>query len=173
MRMAYTIAPGKGDTDLLLYGVARRVLAQGLRVCGAVQVNSETCNGGLCDMDVKIMPDGPSIRISQNLGPSAKGCRLDPEALENAVGLVSAELQKGADLLIVNKFGKHEAGGRGFRPVIAEALGLDIPVLVGMNALNLEAFHEFSGDLAQSLAATEQSLMEWFDQQRRLVSVTA
>ena len=28
----------------------------------------------------------------------------------------------GADVLIVNKFGKHEAEGRGFRMVVAEAL---------------------------------------------------
>ncbi|MDW3221738.1 MAG: DUF2478 domain-containing protein [Paracoccaceae bacterium] len=167
------MAPGKGDTDLLLFGFARRVLAQGLRVCGAVQENSETCGSGLCDMDVKIMPGGPIIRISQNLGPAAKGCRLDPDALENAVGLVSTELQKGADLLIVNKFGKHEAGGRGFRPVIAEALSLDVPVLVGLNALNLSAFDEFTGDLAQPLDATETALMEWFDQQGRAVTATA
>ncbi|WP_299737307.1 DUF2478 domain-containing protein [uncultured Roseobacter sp.] len=165
MRIAYTIAPGKGDTDQLLYGFARKALTRGHRLCGAVQVNTETCDGGLCDMDVKLLPDGPVIRISQSLGPSATGCRLDPEALEQAVGLVSTEVAKGADLLIVNKFGKHEAAGRGFRPVIAEALSLDIPVLVGLNALNKAAFMEFTGDLAQALPADEAALTAWFDAQ--------
>ncbi|MEX5726690.1 hypothetical protein Ga0609869_000043 [Rhodovulum iodosum] len=52
-------------------------------------------------------------------------CRLDPAALETAVGLVAAGLSSGADLLIVNKFGKHEAAGRGFRYVVAEAVAMD------------------------------------------------
>lgn len=163
MDIAYTIAPGKGDTDLLLHGFARSLMAQGIRVCGAVQVNSESCGTGLCDMDVKVLPTGPEIRISQNLGPAARGCRLDPDALEQVVGLVSARLHKGANLLIVNKFGKHEAGGRGFRPVIAEALSLGIPVLVGLNTLNLEAFSNFSSGLARCVPPHSSALGAWFE----------
>jgi hypothetical protein len=82
-------------------------------------------------MDVRVLPNGPILRISQNLGSVSKGCRLDPAALEAAVGLVEARLDPNVDLLIINKFGKHEADGRGFRTVIAAALDLEIPVLVG------------------------------------------
>ena len=59
--------------------------------------------------DVRVPPGDPVLRISQALGPSARGCRLDAAALEVAVGLVSTRLAEGADLLILNKFGKHEA----------------------------------------------------------------
>ena len=44
--------------------------------------------------------------------------------------------------MIVNKFGKHEASGRGFRMVIAEAIERNIPVIVGVSALNLGDFKE-------------------------------
>ena len=108
-----------------------------------------------------MLPDGPVIRISQRLGHLSKGCRLDPSALEQAVGLVETRLVKGADCLIINKFGRFEAEGHGFRSVIADALSRDIPVLVGLNRLNAVAFWEFSGDLAVHLPPSETDLLEW------------
>ena len=65
MKIAYTMAPGRGDTDLLLSRVTQRITEMGWRVCGTVQINSERETDGPCDMDVKVLPDGPVIRISQ------------------------------------------------------------------------------------------------------------
>ncbi|WP_029059543.1 DUF2478 domain-containing protein [Stappia stellulata] len=167
MKIAYTMAPGRGDTDLLLFDLSRRLLEKGIRATGVVQINAERDDAGPCDMDVQVLPEGPVIRISQSLGREARGCRLDPAALERAVGLVEARLASGADCLIVNKFGKHEAEGRGFRTAIAEALSADMPVLVGLNALNAEAFHQFSGGPATELPANVEDLVHW------MFSVTA
>lgn len=164
MKLAYTMAQGRGDTDLILERLANDLSARGLRCCGIVQINSERCDAGPCDMDVRVLPDGAVLRISQDLGPQARGCRLDPAALETAVGLVAAGLSSGADLLIVNKFGKHEADGRGFRDVIAEAVAMDIPVLVGLNALNRSAFESFAEGLAIQLLPTPEALVAWVDE---------
>lgn len=161
MHLAYTMAPGRGDTDLVLLRLAKALAARGLRCCGTVQINTDRGDTGPCDMDVQVLPDGPVLRISQDLGRSARGCRLDPAALETAVGLVWASLELGADVLIVNKFGKHEAEGRGFRMVIAEALSKGIPVLVGMNALNLPAFEDFSEGMATGLPCESGALVDW------------
>lgn len=160
MNIAYTMAPGRGDTDALLQTVAQRLMAQGLRCCGTVQINTER-DAGPCDMDVKVLPDGPVLRISQSLGLASQGCRLDPFALEEAVGHVGSRLTTGGDILIVNKFGKHEAEGRGFRPVIAEAIALDMPVIVGVNALNLAALRHFTGSEAVELPPVADRLEEW------------
>ena len=113
---------------------------------------------------MRVLPDGAVLRISQDLGPQARGCRLDPAALETAVAMVAASLSSGADLLIVNKFGKHEAEGRGFRSVIAEAVAMDIPVLVGLNALNRPAFETFAEGLAIQLPPEPEALMAWVDE---------
>ena len=78
MKLAYTMAPGRGDTDLVLERLAADLAARGLRCCGTVQINSERADAGLCNMDVRVLPDGPVLRISQDLGPQARGCRLDP-----------------------------------------------------------------------------------------------
>jgi hypothetical protein len=112
-------------------------------------------------MDVRVLPDGPVLRISQDLGSASKGCRLDPAALETAVGLVEARLGPDVDLLVINKFGKHEAEGRGFRTTIARALDLQIPVLVGVNSLNLSAFMEFAGSEAVRLDPSDDPIYDW------------
>jgi len=161
MNIAFTKAPGKGDTDLILFRLARRLMSDGLRVCGTVQINTERPCDGPCDMDVRVLPDGPVLRISQDLGPGARGCRLDPAVLESAVGLVARSLQTGPDLIIVNKFGKLEAEGGGFRPVIADALAVGIPVLVGLNTLNAAAFQSFAAGLAIELPAEPRALSRW------------
>jgi nucleoside-triphosphatase THEP1 len=163
MNIAYTMAPGRGDTDLLLFSAAQEFATRGYRTCGTVQINTE-CDNHPCDMDVQVLPDGPILRISQSLGRESKGCRLDPSALESAVGLVAERLMAECDVLIVNKFGKHEAEGRGFRTVIAEALARDIPVLVGINSLNLAAFQDFTGPQASQLDPSVEAIVGWLEQ---------
>lgn len=161
MNIAFTTASGTGALDQLLHGVALRLLATGRRPCGVVQVNTERAQGEPCDMDLQVLPEGPVLRISQHLGPGARGCRLEPAALEEAAGRVLAVLAEGPDVLIVNKFGKHEADGRGFRPVIAAALDHDIPVLVGVSPSNLGPFLDFTGEMAVALPPEEAALLDW------------
>jgi len=161
MKIAYTIARGRGGTDLLLAKIADRLMAGGVRAIGAVQINEDREDCQRCDMDLKVLPDGPVFRISQSLGKESRGCRLDPAALEQAVAEVGKGMARGADILIINKFGKHEAGGRGFRETIAEALSLDIPVLVGLNAMNEEAFTEFTGGVARQVEAEVEAVWQW------------
>lgn len=163
MKIAYTMSSRRGGTDKLLSGAAREALARGLRAAGIVQTNTECAPDRPCDMDVAVLPDGPVIRISQSLGPGARGCRLDSQALEEAAGLVAAALERDADLLIINKFGKSEAEGRGLRGIIAEAIARDIPVLVGLNAANESAFESFAGGLAEKLPPEHEALLAWME----------
>lgn len=167
MTLAFVRTIERGLTDLLLAEFANHLQGSGLRLAGVVQTNSDRPGSYHCDMDVRVLPDGKMIRINQVLGEKSRGCRLDPAALEEAVALVEAELHPAPDLLIINKFGKHEAEGRGFRPLIAEALVLGVPVLLGVNGLNQEAFAAFAGEYAQELAADINSLTLWFSGYRQ------
>jgi hypothetical protein len=160
MRLAYVSLPGHGATDLFLSSLAAELAGRGLRLAGTVQRN--TCPPGAqpCDMDLRVLPDGPTLRISENRGALALGCRLDPGALETAVVAVMDRLA-GADLMLVNKFGRQEAEGRGLVPAIALALDRGMPVLVGVNALNVPAFLGFAGGLAQALPADRGAVRAW------------
>lgn len=160
MKIAYTVVSGRGQTDPLLAEVAEIAIGHGVKCIGSVQYNS-LADLRVCDMDLKVLPDGPVLRISESRGVEARGCRLDPSALEMAVGLTVKSFDTKPDLLIVNKFGKHEAAGRGFRPVIADALEKGIPVLVGVNELNKEAFIEFTSAYGQLLEPNVNAILDW------------
>jgi len=164
MKLGYIIAPGRGETNLLLADIAEHMVARGVKIVGTVQIDTDRTDTHHCDMDVKVLPEGRIIRISQNLGANSRGCRLNPEALETAVADTEAALVHGADLLLVNKFGKHEAEGRGFRGVIAEALARDVPVLVGVNKLNRDAFTTFCEGMAEEVSADREAIMLWLEQ---------
>jgi hypothetical protein len=161
MRLACTTTTARAALDPLLHDVAFAAMAHGLHVAGVVQINSETGGGRRCDMDALVLPAGPRFRISQSLGRESRGCRLDPEGLERAVAAAEAELRGGADLLIVNKFGKQEAAGRGFRPVIADALERGAAVLVGVSELNLPALEAFVGEPPERLRPDLAALLAW------------
>lgn len=111
-------------------------------------------------MDLRVLPDGPTLRISEDRGDLARGCTLDSGALEQTVLEVERRLD-GADILIVNKFGKREAEGRGLVPVIAEALHRGLPVLVGVNGLNLAAFLAFAGKAIEGLPTSPDAVTDW------------
>ena len=163
MHLAYVMTQDRGATDRLLSALAEHLQQQGTALAGIVQTNTECHDDALCDMDVRVLPAGKTIRISQSLGPEARGCRLDPAALEQAVALVTGSLQASPlpEVLIVNKFGKHEADGRGMRPVIGEAMTLGVPVVSGVNKLNVAAFQEFAGGMAVAVEPTVEALLEW------------
>lgn len=161
MRLAFTMTHGRGELDPLLHRIATQAAATGLRLAGIVQVNSDRPGCARCDMDAIVLPDGPTIRISQSLGAASRGCRLDAAGLETAVAAAERQVARGVDLLIVNKFGKQEAAGRGFRPVIAAALEAGADVLVGVNALNLQALRDFTGDTQEMVPPEPDALLRW------------
>jgi nucleoside-triphosphatase THEP1 len=152
---------GGAEYDLLLARVAAQAAACGVRLAGVVQVNEQYDALCACDMTLRDLSSGVEVGISQRLGRHARGCRLDPSSLEYAVGMVEAGLRAGAEALVLNKFGKMEASGRGFRPLIAEALEAGVPVLVGVNELNLAAWQEFAGEEAELLPADDAALLAW------------
>ncbi|MBU3031420.1 DUF2478 domain-containing protein [Paracoccus marinaquae] len=148
-----------GEADRLLARLAADLSAAGLRVAGAVQRDTERGGNCACDMDLIVLgeEDRP-IRISQSLGSGSTGCRLDAGAFEMAVARIDARLA-GAELLILPKFGRQEAQGRGYCPLIAQAISIGIPVLLHVSAKRRAAFTAFCGDMGEHLAADR--LSEW------------
>lgn len=149
------------EYDLLLARVAKRAGAAGMRLAGVVQVNETYDVLCACDMTLRDLSTSREIGISQRLGKHSRGCRLDPAALEEAVGLATSGLAAGADALILNKFGKMEASGRGFRPLIAQAMEMGVAVLVGINSANIDAWKDFTGAEATMLPADEDVIVTW------------
>lgn len=163
MALASVTANGRGATDRLLTNVTERLAQDGVRMVGALRAPSPSGGNGQCDSDLRLLPDGMMVRITQDLGAGSGACRLDAGALEDAVGLVTARLTaEGADLVVLNKFGLSEAEGRGFRALIAEALGRDVPVLIGVSDAHRAAFEGFAQGMATVLLPDEDVIIAWY-----------
>lgn len=172
MKLAYVTLPGRGAIDDLVAGIVRAFAGHGLRLAGTVRARPADPLGHPCDMDLRVLPDGPGVRISQPLGSGARGCRLDGDVIETIAAAVEARLP-GADLLIVNKFGKQEARGRGLCPAIAMAMEMGIPTLVGVNRTNIPVFLEFSAHTAVPLAPEFPAVRGWFEEVQRSRALVA
>lgn len=160
--LASVMAKGRGKTDRLLADVVARLTDDGIRVAGALRpIGSDDANGH-CDSDLWLLPDGPVVRITQHLGAESAACRMDAGALEEAVGLATARLAvEGADLVVLNKFGLSEAEGRGFRALIADALGRGVPVLIGVSDTHHAAFDRFADGIAIALPPEDDAILGW------------
>ena len=103
--------------DALLARCAAGLVASGYRLGGVVQSNAHRRGRRRCDMYAKDLLGGDEIKISLDRGYEARGCRLDPDAFARIDAWVERAVLQRADLLIINKFGREEAHGRGLRPV--------------------------------------------------------
>ena len=168
MKIACVSSTERGKIDLLLSDVSDQLQAENASLVGIVKAQNYASsfeNG--CDMKVRVLPEGPLIKITQELGAGSGACRLDPGAIANAVSNVEASSFDQVDLFILNKFGPEEAAGRGFCSVIGTALEHEIPVLVGVSAANISAFDAFAGGLAVTLADDEKAILGWFRKNQR------
>lgn len=158
--LGYIIADA--GADRCLADLARRLEAAGIAFAGAIQRNTARIDGQPDDMDLRVIGTDRVIRISQSLGPGSAGCRLNAASLEEAAGLVAAALDTGAPrVLLLNRFGRQEAEGRGFRPLIGRALGEGMAVLMAVGPDYLAAFAEFAGGMAERLPAEPAALFGW------------
>jgi len=147
--------------DALIARCAAGLAASGYRLGGVVQSNAHRRGRRRCDMYVKDLLGGDEIKISSDRGNEARGCRLDPDAFARIDAWVERAVLEHVDLLIINKFGKEEAHGRGLRPVIAEALITEIPLVIGVSTRNLCDFLTFVGDSTTRLKPDIEVITDW------------
>ncbi len=152
-----------GDIDMFLIRIAEHLAAGGLRVRGATQTRGAV--GGEChcaDMDLTTIGSNRTFRISQPLGNGSHGCRLHPGALAECSAFIECELEQGVDLLILNRFGRGESEGRGFRDLMVKAIALDVPVLTAVRPTYATEWSEFGSDAACDLPMDQDAILQWF-----------
>ncbi|MEP1931128.1 MAG: DUF2478 domain-containing protein [Roseibium sp.] len=118
--------------------------------------------GSCCPIShLEDLASGEQSRITQPLGSGSTGCRLDPGALANASEALSRQMGSKPDILILNRFGRGESEGRGFRPVIEQAVELGIPVLTAVKERYAAEWETFSDGMATYLPADTNQIMAW------------
>jgi len=160
-RLAAVLAEAKGGGDAFLSSIAESCSGLGMRVGGVVQDNPARPGACRCDMVLIELTTRERIRISQDLGAHARGCRLDAAALEHMAGLVESSVGQALDLVIINKFGKREAEGKGLRQAILAFLEQGVPVLVGLGPANLEGWSAFADGYGEMLPQDREAVAGW------------
>jgi nucleoside-triphosphatase THEP1 len=162
MQIAFIHARQRGDADDTLRDVAGDLRRRGYRLSGVLPAARTRVARHACDMDLIDLASGARFPISQNLGAGSTGCRLDAAAIEAAAVAVGAGLATTTcDVLILNRFGKLEAKGRGFHDVIVSTLARGIPVLVGVNDLNRPVFQRFAAGMAIEMPDAACAVLDW------------
>jgi len=149
--------------DALLAAVASHLRDHGARVVGVLQQDTVRDGRRRCDMELVDLRTGTRMAISRDRGDHARGCRLDEGGMAAAAARIEAQIRDGADIVIINKFGKAEAEGRGLRDAIAQALLHEIPVLTGISDIATNAFQAFAGELGAILDTDMETIVRWLD----------
>lgn len=149
--------------DQALTRITDRLKRQGYRLAGAVRAHLTSLDENRCDMFLEDLATSTVYRMSQDLGTGSDACRLDDGALDTIAERVEASLQGGADILILNKFGKQESEGRGLRSPIVSAVDQGIPVLVGLSSGRVESWNEFCGAAGEIFDPDDPALDRWLE----------
>ncbi|MDQ8728509.1 DUF2478 domain-containing protein [Bradyrhizobium sp. LHD-71] len=141
----------------------------GFRPVGLVQHGH--CRGQPADVSTLLIHTNEQIRLFQNLGSCAEGCRLDVGQLLTAGARVATAIDHGADLVVVNRFGRLEREGKGLSFLIEMAIGLGIPTVVAVPANRFKEWIKFSQGMSVKLACDAASLHRWWESMLRGSSV--
>ncbi|MEF2070647.1 DUF2478 domain-containing protein [Consotaella aegiceratis] len=154
------VCDDRAAIDLILREVALDLKKRGIKVAGLVQ--AETCEAsGSPKLALWDIASERTMPIGQNLGKGSHGCRLDTSRLSAASEELERQLDDSIELVIVNRFGKVEAEGRGLRSVICDAALRGIPVLLTVQTTHEDAWQEFEAGLAQPLAPAREAILAW------------
>ncbi|HEY0218388.1 MAG TPA: DUF2478 domain-containing protein [Afipia sp.] len=160
--MAAMVFSEDQQPDEILSEFAARLMDRGHRVMGLVQKGH--CNGPATrELFATLLHTGDDVQLFQDLGSCAQGCKLDVNQLLRAGASISEALEKdGADVLVINRFGKLEKEGKGLLFLIEQALSAEIPVLIAVPEASMPYWMEFSGGLGVTLACSKNTLTAWW-----------
>jgi hypothetical protein len=122
-RIGVIVAESGADKQVLLKQFADRRRGEGLRIAGLVEIAAPDAHSGCGALDLLDLATAARIAISQNLGPGSTACNLDPGGVAMACAAAQRAIEAGADLVVLSKFGKLEAGNGGLRDAFARRNG--------------------------------------------------
>jgi nucleoside-triphosphatase THEP1 len=152
------------DVDGLLAQFAGDLVRRGHRLGGIVQWNTKGERGQRERMDVIDLMTGEAVRICQSLGKGAAACKLNPAGLAEGATAVSRAVTAGVELVVVNKFSKQEAAGRGLRAEIADAVTAGLPLLTAVPDNCYAAWMRFTGGFGTTLLCERRVIEDWWEE---------
>jgi Protein of unknown function (DUF2478) len=147
------------DPDRVLREFASDLNARGYRAVGLIQLGHHCVDSKLSAM---LVHTGEELSLLQNLGTCAAGCRLDVGQLLDAGAQVASAIEEGADLVIVNRFGRQEREGKGLSYLVERALSADIPVVIAVPSHRFADWIKFADGMSVKLRCERTALDAWW-----------
>jgi hypothetical protein len=148
------------DPDGVLREFAVDLKASGYRAVGLVQLGHHCLDAP--KLSAMLVHTGEELQLFQNLEACATGCRLDVGQLLDAGVQIASAIDQGADLVIVNRFGKQEREGKGLSFLVERALSADIPVVIAVSSHRFADWIRFADGMSVKLRCSRDSLNAWW-----------
>jgi nucleoside-triphosphatase THEP1 len=161
-RIGVITAESGAEKQALLKQFADRRRGEGLRVAGVVELAAPDSHSDCGALDLLDLATGARIAISQNLGPGSTACNLDPGGVAMACAAAQRAIEAGADLVVLSKFGKLEAGNGGLRDAFAAAMAAETPALTTLKPAMRDEWANFAGPLFDELPPQLDALENWW-----------
>jgi nucleoside-triphosphatase THEP1 len=145
-------------TEALLDQVVQTLKGGGMRISGLLQ--RHIAEEG-CGLQLESILDGSLHRVTQNLGSGSVSCNVDTNAMDQLSMQLLAELERGVDLLVLNRFGKRESTGGGFCNVIEKAVEFNIPLLTVVKDSWLSSWTAYGGEFVVVLPEHRGDILAW------------
>ena len=147
------------DSQALICEAATRWRKAGARVVGLLAEDSDgegTCSAAF----LRDIATGNRFSIQLDAAPAGTSCHLDATGLDRACAELLPRITS-ADLIVLSKFGKIEATGRGLSAAFSRAIAAGKPLLTTVSAKHAAAWSAFAPD-AVWLAPDTESLDRWW-----------
>jgi Protein of unknown function (DUF2478) len=101
------------------------------------------------------------FQIFSDLGPGSVSCHLDGDGALAAADAVLQDVAAGCDVVLLSKFGKLEAGGKGLFAAFSAAIASHVPLLTSVSRACEEPWREIVGSSFAILAAEPDEIDAW------------
>lgn len=160
-RIASIQASHKSIGQGLLERLATQLLASNVRVVGVIEeahaLRDRSCSAGI----LRDIASGARHSIYLEVPPADTTCHIDAEGASRA-GAALLEQIGGADIIVLSKFGKLEAGGAGLRSVFDAAIAAGKPLLTTVSSNHFAAWQALV-PRATVLTPEMTSLQQWWN----------
>jgi hypothetical protein len=148
--------PDAAITDAMV-----RLRTDGIDVRGLLQEGTEGSASCCATLFLEDIGSGRRVEIFQHRGRETRGCRLDASGLAEAAAWLREAIESRPDVLVLNRFGRQEADGRGLVEEIAAAAVAGIPVIVPVNENLLPEWDAFSGGSYERMPEDADKVVQW------------
>lgn len=159
-RIAVVQGANSEGVQRLLAEIAAEWRATGIRIAGVTAeahgLPDRTCSAGI----LRDINSGDKFPIYLETAPLGTSCHLDAQGVEAACASLIDQISN-SDLVVLSKFGKLEAMGKGLFPAFEAAIAAGRPVMTTVSAKHRSAWQAFIPD-ATYLDADKANLKEWW-----------